>query len=384
MQPLIDVKKSQQSCPVESLFGGSTDPKYKKEGPNGLPWTGNNFVIWKRRCIKPLKETESLESEQIRDVHQEPKNVDDLISSFQVKGWDYKEPPLTFTRLPNTTIDTIKSGENRKAAAEQLGWDSLIFDEVVFKDRSSKRIAAVQFNNTNPSVKNNIETMAKNLHAAERDHELGQNPTNSEKRNYVRLLYGTGDEINTNVPESTITKVINRAKNFGIHGVLNRKYNNPALNKLCDENGIYYGGDRDAEGRFSFVIKEDGMRLFCNQLMKMVNDSQANMVLSDDEKGKNIKFAIHGCIDKPDQNISNMKKKREAWFKILDAEVLSHLDNFILNITGKKHDPFDIKMRGFIAQNGGANSKQQVIEPVGTLVFEEYMKPICENLNLKF
>ena len=79
-----------------------------------------------------------------------------------------------------------------------------------------------------------------------------------------------------------------------------------------------------------------------------------------------------------------MKKKREAWFKILDAEVLSHLDNFIFNITGKRHDPFDIKMRGFIAQNGGANSKQQVIEPVGTLVFEEYMKPICENLNLKF
>lgn len=384
MQPLIDVKKSQQLCPAESLFGGSTNKDYKDTGPNGLPWTGNNLVLWRRRCIKPLKEAQSLEKEQIRDVHQEPKNVDDLISSFQVKGWDYKEPPLSYTRLPNTTVDIIKSGENRKAAAEQLGWGSLIFDEVVFKNDCDKRVAAVQFNNTNPSVRNNIETMAKNLHAAERDHDLGQNPIDKEKRDYVRLLYGTGDVINTHVPESTITKVLNRAKNFGINGVLNRKYNNPSLNKLCDEHGIYYGGDVDKEARFSFVIKEDGMRLFCSQLIKLVNVSQDNLVLSDDQKGKNIKIAIHGCIDKPDQNISNMKKKRESWFKTLDVEVLSLLSKFIFNITGKKHSSLDIKMRGFIAQNGGSNSKQQVIEPVGEVIFEEYMKPICQDLNLKF
>ena len=385
MQPLIDVKKSQQGCPVEILFGGSTIPKYKTLGPNGLPWTGNILVIWKRRCIRPLSEIQSLENEQIRDVHQEPKNVERLVSSFESKGWDYQEPPLTFTRIFNTSIDVIKSGENRIAAAGMVGWTSLIFDEVEFKDAPAKRVAAVQFNNTNPNVPNNIETMAKNLHAAVRDHDLGQNPTDKEKKDYVRVLYGEGDKPNLTVPESTITKVINRAKNFGTHGVLNRKYNNPSLIKYCDKYNITHSGNVDNEGRFSWVIKEDGMRLFLNQLMKKVIDTQNNLVLDSNEKGKNLRIAIRGCIDKPDQNISNMKKKRETWFKTLDNEVLSLLKDFSeIMFPDKSFPTLDIKMDGFIAQNGGANSKQQVIEPLGRDIFEEYMKPLCKDMNLKF
>lgn len=383
----FDVKKSQKLCPVENLYGGSTNPEYEKKGPNGLPWSGNEYVKWTRRCIKPIAEVESIEGEQIRDVYRDPRNVDSIQTSFESKGWDHKESPVVITKMPGTNIYVIKSGENRTEAAKRIGWTTLIFDEVEFQNDVSKRIAAVQFNNTNPNVPNNIETMAKNLHEALRAHDLGANPSENAKRQYVRLLYGHGNTPNDNVPESTITKVLNRANNFGINGVLNRVFNKNHLISYCKEHNIPNNGDIDETGRSSWVISDKGFRLFFYQLTKHIVSTDKNLVLGSDEKGKNLKITIRGLIDKPDQNISKMATKREAWFETLNKEVLSLIRDFIQIMVPEvvnNNITLDIMMKGFIAQNGGSNENLKVIEPIGEDIFEDYMIPLCEKLNLKY
>ena len=366
MKAQLNTKRSVRECPPEKLFGGSIHKEYAAKGPNGLCWTGNPNVLWDKIHIIDVDQLSCIDWEQSREWKIDPNNVDDLVVSFNTYGWKYDQEPIYYEVKDN--VNVVKSGVHRVTAKRNANIDSAIVHKVVFLNEAKKRLAAIQFNNHNPSKPNTLRDYGLILHDAVREGDIAD--TVDAKIAYIQEMTE-----NPNVSQSNCTKIINLSLKFGKNSAHVYKYNAKSLKTLCKKNNIPYAGDKKQKTN-GFVTNDKGFRLLVQQILSLV-------VASD--KGKRVRIELRGLIDAPAANEVELKRLRTTWFEELDKQCLGLISSFYRKLSGEKMPKLNIYFKGFIAQDGSYKDGKRVVnEPEGSVILKEWMKSYAVKCGMKF
>lgn len=111
MKPLFDIEKSKKLCP----------PNYSK---------GIRHV---KRIVCSRDKVDYRETQNSRVLHVQLKQIGPLVASFEVNGFLHDQNPPTVMVDPDNSDRFIGlSGFHRNQAAEQLGWETMMYDVLEF------------------------------------------------------------------------------------------------------------------------------------------------------------------------------------------------------------------------------------------------------------
>jgi hypothetical protein len=155
MKTLLNVEESLKQCP----------PKY----PKGVQF--KKRVVLKRGTKGVVSYPPTNNPRQLDVVMG---SIPDLRDSLSVNGYIYTCSPPTIKIDPNNKDRFVGlSGYHREAAAEQLGWDTMIYDVLEFDSPLDERIhRTVSNHHRTPSIPNTVLDIVKQVKEAVSNNEI--------------------------------------------------------------------------------------------------------------------------------------------------------------------------------------------------------------------
>ena len=152
MKALLDPKLSLMECP----------PNY---GPG---------VTWKKRIVLSRNSVSYLREYNPRELNVVLEQIPALRDSFLVNGFIYSCPPPTIKVDTNNKDRFIGlSGYHRNIAAEQAGWETMIYDVVEFDSPLAERMHRVMTNHhKTPFTANTLDDIVKQVREAIANNEI--------------------------------------------------------------------------------------------------------------------------------------------------------------------------------------------------------------------
>jgi hypothetical protein len=160
MKPLFNIEESRKQCPPELLYTKGVTFKKRvilKRGKNG--------VVTYPEQLNP------------RVLHVITEKVPELRDSFLVNGFDTSRPPPTIKVDPNDKNRYVGlSGWHRDAAADMLGWETMIYDVLEFDSPLTERKHRHETNKVKyPQIPYTIDDVVKQLKEAVACNEIKNN-----------------------------------------------------------------------------------------------------------------------------------------------------------------------------------------------------------------
>lgn len=357
MKALFNVEESKIKCPPEKLY-----PKGVRFKKRIVLTRGKNGVVTYHKHLNP------------RVLHVMTDKVPELKDSFLVNGYDNTNAPPTVKVDPDNSNRFIGlSGYHRDAAAEQLGWDSMIYDVLEFDSPKDERVHRTTSNHHRfPFNVNTQDDIVKQVKEAIANKEI-QN-VDYEIKDLISLL--AADK--TPVVQKNIFKKFrshvsasSTIRNYHTQGGQN------STKEFALEYNLPYEGDENYSktGKLGYLtgIKTPKTTLYDAKKLSM------------DYNGKDVE--IYSWIKDNPKEAPAIYKQREDWktkfdeFIKQDCEFIKYIAekcgyNIPLNKLIENHP---VKFKGYMAQdispnplNNGNPNEQGLVDTFGkTLVHNQ-------------
>jgi hypothetical protein len=332
MKSLISVEESLKKCPPSEIYKKITGVKFKKRV---LLKRGKDGVVNYDELNNP------------RVYYINVKDVPPIADSFIVNGYLYTEKPPTVKVDPKDPEKFVGlSGWHRDAAADQAGWDTMIYDVLEFDSPLSERIwtGGKSQDHRRPFVKVTLDDIAKQVLEAISKKEI---PNEDSKIKWLISQMASDKTSNSQTRifkivrshVSNSTTVVNYSTKGGISSTeeFAKKYNIP------------YAGDAGWENtkRLGYITGSKTPKTSLYDAKK----------LSKEYKGQEVE--IYAWIQENPKTGVALHNQREAWKKKFDEFILEDCI-FIRNLAKLcgyeislddlvKNHP--IKFKGFLAQD---------------------------------
>lgn len=333
MKQLFDVEDSKLKCPPEKL--------YKK---------GVNFK--KRVVLKRGKNGVVTYPEQLnpRVLHVMTDKIPELRDSFSVNGFDNINPPPTIKVDPNNPNRFIGlSGYHRDAAAEQVGWDTMIYDIVEFDSPLDERKHRSGTNKHRfPSIPNTQDDIVKQVKEAITCKEIENTDIEVKK-----LISELADDKTAAVQKNIFKKFREHVSSSSTIRTYHTQGGSNSTEEFALKHNLPYGGDKNyaSSGKLGYLT---GIKTPKTSLFDAKN-------LSMEYNGANVQ--ICSWIKDNPKEAPAIYKQREEWKNKFD-EFIKEDCEFIKYIAkkcgydiplNKLVENHPVKFKGFMAQDISPN-----------------------------
>jgi hypothetical protein len=348
MKTLLDVNKSLDLCPPSYPSGVIFKKRITaKRGKNGI-------------VTYPIDKNP-------REHHVILTKIPELRDSLLVNGYIYSCSPPTVKIDPNNKDRFIGlSGYHRDAAAEQAGWETMIYDVLEFQSPLDERKHKSTSNHhKTPSIPNTIMDIVKQVKEAVAEKEITNE--DSDVKDLISVL--AADKT-----KSAQTKIFNKFRTHVSSSSTLRNYHTEggelSTEEFCILHNLPFGGDKffDKTRKLGYVtgIKTPKTTLF---------DAKR---LSQDYNGQEVE--VYAWIQDNPKSAPAIYVQRQKWKDTFDKFIVDDCKSiqFLAKLSGYdisldvliKNHP--VKFKGFLAQdispdpmNGGKPKEEGVVDVNG-------------------
>lgn len=327
MKALFDVQKSLELCPPNYPAGVNFKKRVVlKRGKNG-------------RVVYP-------DSKNPRQFHIMVEKVPELRDSFLVNGYIHTQNPPTIKIDPDNKDNFIGlSGYHRDAAAEQAGWDTMIYDIVEFESPLDERKhKTITNHHKTPAIPNTIMDIVKQVKEAIANNEIEND--DDQAKDLISIL--AADKT-----AAVQTKIFKKLRaHVSVSSTL-RNYHTEggelSTEEFAQKYKIPFGGDAmySKLGRLGYItgIKTPKTTLY---------DAKK---LSEEYGGQEVE--IYAWIQDNPKQAPAIYQQREDWKRKFDEFIMRDCENikYIMEKLGfsvtlqQIRDVHPIKFKGFLAQD---------------------------------
>jgi len=355
---VFDLQKSLDLCPPKYLYA---------QGPNGEKWHGEPGTKFIKRHIIRRDKVMFLKNDQTKVEVNVKSNVRDITESFLAKGWDHSERPLVYWNSEDG--EKGDEGYNRDAAAGNINWETLPFDQIAYDAPLDQEVSKHNSNNENPKKVNRLKDTVKAVkRCVDRGYITADKIKDPEelqlKALIVRLTPGKVDKT-----RKTILKKY-RAVDSGYATLVT--WDAESINEYCGELKLPFAGDKNSEnsGKVGYAKPQGTMKSLMHDCMGLIVSDKVPR----DENGKFIPIEVRGFIDEPNPDPTILKRQRQNWLKSFKSDCLDFIKKFYKLTTGEEFNyELPIVFKGFGYQNITSNPNNDGLPMEKEFVLEQWM-----------
>ena len=357
-KPIFIVEESLRKCPPNLLYG---------KGPNGETWEGELGTKFIKRHVMRRDKVMFLKSGQTKVEVNVQQNITDIKESFLAKGWDHKEQPLVYCISPDGNEGD--EGYHRDAAADAIGWETLLFDQIEYDSPLDQEVSKHNSNNGNPKKENRVKDTVKSV---KRVVAKGLIVTCRIKDPEEKQLKDLIARLTPHKLDPYRKKVLKkyRTQDSGIATLVT--WDADKINAYCAELKLPFAGDTNYEstGKVGYAKPQGTMKALMHDCMTLI----VNDKVPTDDDGNYIPIEIRGFIDDPNPDPKILKRQRTKWLKSLKDDCLDFIKGFYEKTTCKKFDfELPIVFKGFAHQNISPNTDDKGSPIEKEFVLEDWM-----------
>jgi hypothetical protein len=354
----FDLDKSLEMCPPKYLYA---------QGPNGEKWHGEDGTRFKKRHMMRRDKVMFLKDDQTKVEVNTISNVRDITESFQSQGWDHSERPLVYWNSKDG--EKGDEGYHRNAAAEELGWETLPFDQIEYFSPLDQQVSKHNSNNGTPRKKNRLKDTVKAVKTCV-DKGLVtadkiKDPNDLQlKALIVRLTPGK--------VEKTRKTILRKYRSIDSGYATLVTWDAEKINKYCSELKLPFAGEKNFEntGKVGYAKPQGTMKSLMHDCMGLIVGDNVPR----DENGKYIPIEIRAFIDDPNPDPKVLKRQREKWLDSFKKNVISFIKEFYQLTTGQTFNyKLPLVFKGFVYQNVTSNPENDGHPMEQEFILEQWM-----------